>query len=93
MTTESTLSKVCQPLKLNRLNYRAIFTEPAVSYQLQKKYPISIEIPQVLQPTVAPDIFRGKSYKYNIHFPSLPPMPISRNYNYDFDVQVPLPPT
>ncbi|EZA47589.1 hypothetical protein DMN91_004456 [Ooceraea biroi] len=89
MATESTLSKVYQPLKLN---YRVISTEP-VSCPLQREYPISVEIPQIPQPLtiVTPDIFRGKSYEYNIQVPSFSPMPISRNYN--FDVQVPLPPS
>jgi len=90
MTTEVSLSEVYQPL---RLNYRTISTEPVSSYQVQTKYPISVEIPEVPQSLkiAMPDILQRKSYEYNIQIPSPSSIPLLRNYN--FDVQVPSPPS
>ncbi|XP_072755689.1 uncharacterized protein [Anoplolepis gracilipes] len=88
VTEENVLRTPCvyQPLKLN---YQVIDKSP-IPYQLQAKYPISIEVPPKV-PTkflevVKLDPHQRKSYTYNTQIPPPPPVPISTNYNFDLHV-------
>ncbi|GAB1861844.1 DUF4794 domain-containing protein [Camponotus japonicus] len=81
-----------QPLKLN---YQVIVDESPIPYQLQAKYPVSIQIPEVPEVPVESseivklDPYRGKSYMYNTQSLSSPSVPISTSYNFDLHVPSP----